>query len=189
MLLKITTRDLVLMSLLGGSAALAMLTTIFFHAMIPIPGFGGIVAIPLGAACLIIARDRIAHPLAAGLTKTMQHMVLFFLPAGPPWVHIPWMIPFLVVAGFLIDGLASFSKKKLSETSWWWCGLISLLAGGVGVLIQAGTTAFLIEKVSTYTRQGVLGLIVIFLGLHSLLRFLGGAIGWVVISSIPNKQT
>jgi hypothetical protein len=182
-----TCRELVLISLLGASAGLGILTTHLFHALLPVPGLGGLVFVPLGAACLVIARDRVQHPLAAGLTRTVQQALVFVLPGGPPWVHHPLLVPLMLVDGFLLDGVAWLAPRHWSRT-WWTAGLSVAVTGAAGTLLQTGATLMLLGAGQGPLAQGVLPFLGLFVGLHSLLRFLGGAAGWTVTRTLPGHH-
>lgn len=177
-------RELVLISLLGASAGLGILTTHLFHALLPLPGLGGLVVVPLGAACLVIARDRVHHPLAAGLTRTVQQALVFMLPGGPPWAHHPLFFPLMLVDGFLLDVVAWLAPRRWSQT-WFTAGLAVAVTGLVGTLLQGGAALVLLGGGQGPLAQGLVPFVGLFVGLHSLLRFGGGVAGWTVTRGLP----
>lgn len=186
MQLKMTLKDFSLIGMLGAAGGAGVVTTAFFHASIPLPGFGAVLFMPLATACLIIARARVAHPVAAGLTKVMQQLVIFFLPGGPPIAHNPVLLPLLVVDGFVLDGLfrlypADLAKARLAS------GLLATLSGGVGLLVQVGVMAVFVGGNQFFLSQGVAYFLFVFLGFHSVLRFLGGVIGSWVLGALPER--
>lgn len=94
-----TSRELVLMSLLGCLSSLATLTTAFIPA--PIPGLYAVIAIPAGTIFLLTSREIVGKNGAATFTQTVSGIISTLLPGGPP---VKWIIaPSWIVGGIIID--------------------------------------------------------------------------------------
>lgn len=179
-------KDLVLISLLGACGAVAVLTTRIFHALIPLPGFGAIFFIPVATACLIIARGRVKHWGAAGMTKLVQQVVMLMLPGGSIMSKNPLLIPLMVVDGFLIDLAYKLWPRPL-ESSKFYCGLLAASAGFMGLLLQIAIFYFIIGNDHHLLARGPKFFLLVFGGLHAVLRFVGGIIGSQVLKAIPER--
>lgn len=179
-------KELVLISLLGACGAVAVLTTRLFHALIPVPGFGAIFFIPVATACIIIARGRVKHWGAAGMTKLVQQVVMLMLPGGSIMSKNPLIIPLMVVDGFLIDLVYNLWPRPL-EKSKFYCGLVAAVAGLAGLLFQVAVLYFFIGDDHHLLARGPKFFLLVFAGLHSLLRFVGGVMGSQVLKAIPER--
>ncbi len=181
-----TLKDWVLIGLLGAAGGVGVLSTNVVHALIPLPGFGGMVFIPLAAACLVIARARVRHPLAAGLTRTVQQLVIFFLPGGPPTAHNPVLLPLMVADGFLLDLIHRRWPADLA-TARVWSGLLCAACGTVGTVLQVGVLALFVGRDQFLLAQGLPFFLALFVGFHGFLRFVGGLIGSRVLAALPER--
>ena len=175
-----------LIGLLGAAGGVGVLSTNVVHALIPLPGFGATVFMPLAAACLVIARARVRHPLAGGLTRTVQQLVIFFLPGGSPTAHNPFLLPLMVVDGFLLDLIHRRWPADLS-TARVWSGLLCAACGAVGTVVQVGVLALFVGRDQFLLGQGLPFFVALFVGFHSLLRFVGGMIGSRVLQALPER--
>ena len=181
-----TLKDLTLMGLLGACGGLGVLSTSVFFAFIPFPGAGAILFMPLSAACLIIARGRVRHPLAAGITKVIQQLVIFFLPGGPPIAHNPLLLPLMVMDGFLLDGLYWLYPVVLAKCRLW-SGFLVAVSGTAGVLVQVGILALFMGGSQFMLAQGVAFFFGVFVIFHSILRCIGGFVGAHILRAIPER--
>lgn len=179
-------KELALISLLGACGGLGILTTHIFHALIPLPGFGALLSLPLSAACMIIARGRAEHPAAAGMSKLIQHVVILLLPGGPATAHNPFLLPILALDGFVIDLVYWLKPVRLAESKLY-AGLVSGLAGATGMLLQAGLLYLIIGDAQFYLNSGIGYFVGIFVLFHALLRGLGGIAGSAVLRAIPER--
>lgn len=179
-------KDIVLASLLGACGGLGILTTNFFHAMIPIPGFGALFFLPFSTACIIIARSRIDHPAAATITKLIQQTVILMLPGGPTVTKNPIMIPLMSLDGVLIDLYYRFKPSDLAESKIL-SGLLGSISGSAGILLQTGLLYLIIGADQFFLAKGVRFFLGIFVAMHGILRFCGGVMGSAILKAIPRR--
>jgi hypothetical protein len=187
MLFYTTLSDFVLICLLAAFSGTMILTTMFFYALIPLPGFGAILTLPVGSMCLIIARKRISAPLAGFGTKILQQGVIFFLPGGSPLAHNPFLFPLMVLEGFFLDLLSGFSSQ-LGHTNPWLSGLNAFTASTLGIALQALILFFAMGPDSFLFQKGIGFFIGVFIVFHGLLKFLGAMAGWYVSEKLPRSR-
>lgn len=180
-------RGLVLISLLGACGGLSVITTNLFHALIPLPGFGGVATIPLGAACLLIAREKVPYRWSATLTKLVQQVVILLLPGGPVWAHHPLFVPLMLLDGVIIDAAAlrnpgkSWTRRPARSVS------IVAVSGAVSVAVQGGFTYLVLGPAAGLLAQGVLFFTLVFVGFHTILRAAGAGLGLWLLRVIPQR--
>jgi hypothetical protein len=181
-----TIKDLVLMSFLGACGGMGVLTTGLFHALIPLPGAGALFFMPLAAACLVIARQKVTYAGAATGTKLIQQLVVFLLPGGPAIAHNPFLIPLLLIEGVLFDLFFRFFRGPLRESPAL-NGLAIAFSGAIAVLVQVGLFTAIVGSSHFFLAQGVPFFLGVFVGFHSILRFVGGYVGARIVVAIPER--
>jgi hypothetical protein len=179
-------KDIILTSLLGACGGVAILSTNLFHALIPIPGFGGLFFIPFSIACVIIARWKIDHFAAATATKLVQQVIILLIPGGPPLTKNPLLIPLLIIDGILIDLFYKIRPFKIPEHPYY-TGLLTAICASASLVMQTLVILYLLNQQPMYIKGGLKIFLAIFIGLHGLLRFIGGFVGSYILKSIPER--
>lgn len=181
------TKDLVMASMLGACGGLSILTTRVFHALIPLPGFGALFSLPFSSACLIIARARIKHPLAATMTKLIQQIVIFMLPGGSPNTKNPLLVLLMSLDGLMIDLIYRLWPAKIEDAKIY-SGLLVAITGSISLLNQVLILYIIMGEQQFLLARGIWFFAGIFVVMHGLLRFLGGVSGSVIVKSIPERN-
>ncbi len=184
--MSMTTKDLALIALLGACGGLGILTTGLFHALVPLPGFGATLFMPLATACLVIARGRIPVRWATGYTKLVQQTVIFFLPGGPIIAHNPLLIPVNAVDGLLVDLLYLLRPWTVADESFR-TALTMTLSGAAGTLVQVGLFMAVSGQPHFFLSHGTVFFVLVFLVWHGVLRFVGGLLGAYILRCIPSR--
>jgi len=171
-----STRDLALMTVFAAIGGCFILTTPLIRALIPIPfpGFGGIVAIPVSTALLLVAVGLVRKAWSATFTSTVMGAVELLLPGGPGILVLPtsiltgliidaflWAIHRNIDDSYLVAASAAFTPTLVTTWFMWW-----------GFSIVFGLNLPLVSFVA------------IFMGLHGVLRIIGGIAAYLVLKRI-----
>ncbi|MHA1349156.1 MAG: MptD family putative ECF transporter S component [Candidatus Odinarchaeia archaeon] len=173
------TKDLALMVIFAAIGGSFMLTTFLIRAMIPIPvpGFGGIVAIPLSTAFLLIAVGLVRRLGSATFTSTIMGVVEALLP-GPGIL----VLPASILTGIVVDSFLWAIRRNVDDSR-----------------IVAASTAFMPTLFTTWFMwwgfRVLYGLTIplivfaaIFIGLHGVLMIIGGLAAYSVLKRVQRMN-
>lgn len=172
-----TTRDLVYMAVFGAIAAAMILTTPLIVALIPIrgvPGFGGIIAVPFSTAFSLIAIGLVGKPGSATVTHTISGVISFLLPGGPGIL----VLPSSILIGLVIDAYLWVIHRNVADSR--------LVATSAAFLPSLATPWFMWWGM-TIVYGGIIPLwifLVMFMGLHGVLRVIGGLAAYYVLERV-----
>ena len=149
--------------------------------------FAELFAIPFSSACLIIARSRVKHPFATTMTKLIQQVVILLLLGGSINSKNPLFVPLMSLDGVLIDLIFWFVPRRL-ENAKIYSGLLVAVPGFISVINQVLIMYLIMGDQQFLLARGIWFFASIFLGMHSLLRFIGGVSGSIILKSIPERN-
>jgi len=181
-----TTRDLILMAVFGAIAGAFIMTTIPLKPVLP-PGFPAIIFIPASTIFILTARGLIGKFGAATLTGLIFGIVAIILPGGPPLIPLPKYI----LMGIIIDIFLLLIRKEVDSSR-----LISTITGAISYPFLAIVTYIgfmLLEiklpmKILGFKVSGILFVIIIFAGLHTVLGAIGGFLAYSILKRVRRSR-
>ena len=111
--ISLSSKDVTLIALFGALSAFPIFLTNAFNlvALIHIPGTNGIYVHLIGALILWVGIGAIGKFGSATVLSAVSSMVAVIIPGGPG-IAKPLLIPFNIVAGFIIDVILLKSKSS-----------------------------------------------------------------------------
>ena len=171
-----STRDLALMATFAAVGACFSLTTPLIRAVmpIPLPGFGGMVAIPVSTALLLIAAGLVRKVVSATFTSTIMGVIELPLQGGPGIL----VVPSSILTGIVVDVFLWALRGNVDDSR--------SVAASVAFMPTLATTWFMWWGFKVLYGQ-IIPLIVfvaIFIGLHGILRITGGLLAYFILKRI-----
>ncbi|ODS39044.1 MAG: hypothetical protein A7316_00800 [Candidatus Altiarchaeales archaeon WOR_SM1_86-2] len=181
-----TTRDLILMAVFGAMAGAFIMTTIPLKPVLP-PGFPALIFIPASTIFMLAARGLVGKSGAATITGLIFGIVATILPGGPPLIPLAKYI----IMGVVIDVFLLLIRKEVDSSR-----LVSTITGAVSypflaVVAYAGFMLLEIElpmKILGFKVSGILFVIIIFAGLHTVLGAVGGFLAYSILKRVRGTR-
>jgi ABC-type thiamin/hydroxymethylpyrimidine transport system permease subunit len=171
-----STRDLALMTVFAAVGASFILTTPLIHAVIPIPlpGFGGMVAIPVSTAFLLIAVGLVRKVGSATFTSTIMGVIELLLPGGPGIL----VLPSSILTGMVVDVFLWALRRNVDDSR--------SVTASAAFMPTLATTWFMWWGFRVLYGQTVplIIFVAIFMGLHGILRIVGGLAAYSILKRI-----
>jgi len=172
-----STRDLILMALLGAIGGSFILTTKPLCALMPVqfPGLCGLIFIPINTIFLLCARGLVGKFGAATFTDFAGGFVSFMLPGGP---SILLLFP---LSGFVIDVFLSLIRHEVDDSR-----IISTVSGFIPHVFS---TFYMYWGFSIVLGKPLpfIPFIAVFMGLHGIVGALGGFFAYHILKRVRAK--
>ena len=173
---RFSTRDLVIMAVFAAIGGCFVLTTPIVAAAVPIrmPGFGGIIFVPVNTAFLLIAVGLVRKRGSATITGAIMGIVAFLLPGGPGTL----ILPAFFLTGVVIDAFLWAIHRNVDDSR--------LVAASSAFIPTLVTTWFMWWGFSiVYGRIIPLPVFMaVFMGLHGILKIIGGLAAYYVLRRV-----